>query len=321
MACGGAKSISAPPCEQTALRHDGSMALIINGERIDDEIIESEFSQIKAHHERMLQVACCERDPEFRGRAKENIIARALLNQEARKRVPVVADADVDARLQKLIAEAGGETQFYMSIGMVARDEALVRENVAGGARLDRMLADVYAPEPEPTEAELRAYYEANQQHFLSEEQISACHITKSLQGAQSRAAVYESMRELRKKVLAGADFMQVAEENRLEVGQQIDLGWFKRGEFMEEFEAIAFSMDEGEISPVFTTQLGFHIAKLTGRKPAAPMPFDEVKDAVRQRIIEEYRDEKFNAFLDTLKAAAQIEDTDPPENNGNCGH
>lgn len=296
------------------------MALIINGEHIDEEIIESEFRQIKGHFERTLQVACCERDPEFRGKAKDNIASRVLLNQEARKRFPEVAEVDVSERLEKLIAAAGGEAQFYMGIGMTMKDEAIVRDNVANGTRLDKMLGEVYAPEPTPTDAELRAYYEKNIQHFMTEEQIHACHITKSLQGAESRHAVYEAMRALRKKVLGGADFMKVAEENRLDQEQQIDLGWFKRGEFMEEFEAIAFSMDENEISPVFTTQLGFHIAKVVGRRVPAPVPFEEAKEVVRTRLLDEYRDEKFNEFLESLKASATIEDTDPPD-DANCGH
>lgn len=297
------------------------MALIINGEQIDEEIIESEFRQIKGHFERTLQVACCERDPEFRSKAKDNISSRVLLNQEALKRFPDVAEADVSARLEKLIAAAGGETQFYMGIGMTTKDEVVVRENVANGTRLDKMLGEVYAPEPDPSDAELRAYYDQNIQHFLSDEQIRACHITKSLQGAESRNAVYEAMRQLRKKVLGGEDFIKVAEENRLDAEQQIDLGWFKRGEFMEEFEAIAFSMDENEISPVFTTQLGFHIAKVVGRRPAAPIPFDEAREHVRNRMLDEYRDQKFNEFLESLKAAAAIEDTDPPEDTENSGH
>jgi parvulin-like peptidyl-prolyl isomerase len=88
----------------------------------------------------------------------------------------------------------------------------------------------------------------------------------------------------------------------------------------MEEFEAIAFSMKKGEVSPVFVTQLGFHIAKLTDRKPAVPKPFEEVRDLVRQRIIEQHKDDKFNAFVDDLKKAAKIEDTDPDEAGCGCG-
>ncbi len=296
------------------------MALNINGENIDDEIIEAEFRQIKGHFERTLQVACCERDPEFRGMAKDNLVSRALLGQESRRRFPEVTADDVTARLTKLIDEAGGEEQFYMNIGMVVKDEALVRDNVAGGVRLDKTLNEIYAPEPVPSDADLRACYQANLKHYMTEEQIKASHITKNLQGAKSRQDVYQTMRDIRIELLAGADFDKLAEQHRADEQQQIDLGWFKRGEFMEEFETIAFSMNEGEISPVFNTQLGFHICRLTGRKPPVARPFDEVKEDVQTRFIEEYRDQKFNAFLEELKAAAKIEDTDPEE-GANCGH
>ncbi len=297
------------------------MALIINGESIDEEIIDSEFRQIKAHFERTLQVACCERDPEFRATAKDNITSRALLNQEALKRYPTVEEDDITTRLERLISEAGGEEQFYMNIGVPLKDKSVVRQNVASGVRLDRMLGEVYAPEPQPTDREARAFYDTNLQLFMTEEQVRASHITKSLAGAKSRIEVYQSMRELRVKAqTAGVDFEKLAEENRLEAEQQIDLGWFRRGEFMEEFETIAFSMAEGEISPVFITQLGFHIARVTGRRPPAPKPFEEVKEEVKRRIIDEYRDEKFTEFLVELKKGAKIEDTDPPE--GCCpGH
>lgn len=297
------------------------MALIINGETIDDEIIEAEFRHIKGHFERTLQVSCCERDPEFRGMAKDNLISRALLGQESRRRFPEVSEDDITARLSKLIEEAGGEDQFYHSIGVPVKDASLVRDNVAGGVRLDKTLQEVYAPEPVPTNAELRACYEANLKHYMTEEEIKVSHITKGLEGATSRQDVYQSMRDIRAELLAEADFAKVAEEHRAEQQQQIDLGWFKRGEFMEEFETIAFSMGEGEISPVFTTQLGFHICTVTGRRPSVAKPFDEVVEHVKVRFTEEHRDKRFNAFLAELKATAKIEDTDPPDDDENCGH
>lgn len=297
-----------------------TMALIINGEHIDEEIIEAEFRQIKGHYERTLQVACCERDPEFRGMAKDNLVSRVLLNQESRRRFPEIAEEEVTARLNKLIDEAGGEAQFYMNVGVPIKDAALIRDNIAGGVRLDKTLQEIYAPEPEPTEAELRACYEANLKHYMTDEQIKASHITKSLQGATSRQDVYQTMRDIRSQLLAGAEFAKLAEEHRADEQQQIDLGWFKRGEFMEEFETIAFSMGEGEISPVFTTQLGFHVCTVTGRNPSVARPFDEVKEDVKNRFLEEHRDKKFNAFLEELKAAAKIEDTEPEE-GANCGH
>ena len=288
------------------------MALIINGETIDDEIIEAEFRQIKGQYERTLQVACCERDPEFQGYAKDNIIARAVLNQQAARQFPEVEDEDITTRLNKLIEEAGGEEHFYMKIGLPFGSTDIVRANVANGVRLDKLLGSVYGASPAPTDAEVEAYYHANIDVFKSDEQIHVVHITKGMEGAKSRNEVYEKMRHLRHELTAGADFQTMAEQQRGNEQQQIDLGWFKRGEFMEEFEAIAFSMEKDEISPVFTTQLGFHLCKVIDRRDPAPVPLADIKDAVIGRMVEEDRDRKFNAFVDGLKSQAAIEDTEP---------
>jgi parvulin-like peptidyl-prolyl isomerase len=206
-----------------------------------------------------------------------------------------------------------------MQIGMPAGDRSMISEQISNGVRMDQMMQAVYAPEPQPSEADMRAHYDANLKLYLSEEEIRVSHISLNLSSAKSRVEVYNLMRELREKALAGADFDALGAEHNSNKDTPPDLGWFKRGEFMEEFEAIAFSMKIGEISPVFVTQLGFHIAKLTDRKPAVPKPFDEVKEIVQQRIIEQHKDEKFNTFVDELKKAAKIVDTDPDENCG-CG-
>ena len=61
------------------------MPLTINGESVDDGLLDAEFSQIKAHFEQQANVSCCERDDEFMGYAKDNLIARVLLAQKAKE--------------------------------------------------------------------------------------------------------------------------------------------------------------------------------------------------------------------------------------------
>ena len=57
------------------------MPLVVNDQKIDDAIIDQEFSAIKAHYESMGSMSCCDRDEEFRGYARDNIVFRALLTQ------------------------------------------------------------------------------------------------------------------------------------------------------------------------------------------------------------------------------------------------
>lgn len=82
----------------------------------------------------------------------------------------------------------------------------------------------------------------------------------------------------------------------------------------MDEFELITFSMEVGEISPVFSTQWGMHLAKLIERRSPEPIPLDEVKDEIREMIKAENRESKLKAYIEKLKEAATI--ADEPESD-----
>ena len=92
------------------------MPLVVNGQTIDDAVIEQEFSSIKAHYESLSSISCCERDDEFRGYARENITFRALLTQEAQRTIPEPGEEEVLRVFDKLKEEHGGDDQFYASM-------------------------------------------------------------------------------------------------------------------------------------------------------------------------------------------------------------
>ena len=290
------------------------MPLVINNEEIPDEVVDGEFHEIKSHYERLLQVSCCERDPEFRGYAKDNVIARVLLGQEAKQRIAEPTAEDVEAAREALFEEHGGEERFYMNMGIHGGDQDMVLDNIRQSLRVEHLLAEIAAPLPDPDDTELEAFYREHLDHFLSTEEICASHITKNLGQASSRDEVYEHLRELRQKLKQGADFESIARQENDDPEQQIDLGFFKQGEFMPEFETIAFSLDVGEISPVFGTHLGLHLCTVTERRPPEPKPFAEVKEAALDLLRSLHREKKIEAFVEKLKADAKIEDTDPED-------
>lgn len=291
------------------------MSLTINGETIDDEIIDDEFRGIKSHYERTLQVSCCERDPEFRARAKQQITNRVLLGQQAGELVPEVAEEEIDQALAELIEEHGGEDRFYLNMGVPSKDEDLVKRNIANSLRVHKLLEDrVYKPCPEPTEEDLQRFYRDHDEEFRMIEEVRVLHISKGLRGAHSREEVFQTMRKVRRELLDGADFETLAREHNDQKGQEIDLGFFKRGEFMEDFETIAFSMATGEISPVFSTQLGYHLCTVAERREPVLSPFEEVRDRVRDLWIATERQKLLDGYLTELRGEASIEDSDPEE-------
>ena len=76
--------------------------------------------------------------------------------------------------------------------------------------------------------------------------------------------------------------------------------------------EILTFSMNIGEISPVMPTHFGYHIFKLIDRKTPEPIPFEEVKEKIAERFLNERRESKINELVESLKAKATIEEIEP---------
>jgi hypothetical protein len=285
------------------------MGLIINGQRVDDGLLGAEFAGIKSYHERIGNVSCCERDDEFRGYARQNIIARVLLTQEAMNTMPPPDADEVERAFDKIKEEHGGEKRFYVNIGATPDQADQIRNDLSINLRVEKMIDRLCADEAEPTAEELQEFYQQHLSAFMSPEEIRASHISKSPPRAEERDEVYKQFRELRKQLLAGADFDEMARQHSDRGEDLIDLGYFSRGQLPEEFELVAFSMNIDEISPVFASGVGYHIVKVTGHKPSAAKPFDDVRNDVRTLLLQQRRQEKTRELVAKLQATAKIEE------------
>jgi parvulin-like peptidyl-prolyl isomerase len=56
------------------------------------------------------------------------------------------------------------------------------------------------------------------------------------------------------------------------------------------------------------TTQFGYHIIKLTERRAASTVPFEQVSDRIKEYLTEQQKQQKAQAFIDSLKQKAKIE-------------
>ena len=115
--------------------------------------------------------------------------------------------------------------------------------------------------------------------------------------------------------------FVEAAKQHSDKPAEEIDLGFFKRGELMDEFEIITFSMKVGEVSPVFNTPHGFHLAKVPrGKSVNRSLLRTSVNSS--GRLIAQKQDEKLQQFVDELKKSAKIEYIEPEDSiESHSGH
>jgi len=285
------------------------MPLIINGRPIEDAVLDAEFTQIKSYHERMNNVSCCERDPEFRQTARENVVGRVLLTEEAMRVVDPPAPEEVDAALERLKAEHGGEGQFCAAMGIAPDQISLVKQDLEVTLRVNKLLDRLIENDVEPTDQELRDFYQQQIAHFTDPEQRRASHISKGVSRMASREGLLDEFASVREQLMDGADFETLARAHSDRGSDLVDLGFFRRGDLPEEVELVAFTMRVGETSPVFSSSVGLHIVRLTEIKPSAPRSFETARDQVRQMLLEERKRDRARDLVKRLEKTAVVEE------------
>jgi len=287
------------------------MALTINQETISDEALYEEFEVIKTHYQNLGEVVCCDRDPEFNDLAKENLTQRTLLNQESVARFGAVSDEEVASKLEDLKEQHGGEEKFYENTGLEEGDDSAIEYKVAMSISVDRLLDAEIGADSDPNESELKQFYEKNIDAYMSQEEVQASHIFLEPQDEAAAEKAFADLKEARGKVLDGADFNEIASSFLQKEEDKVELGFFKRGDLMNELENVAFSMRDGETSPVISTQFGYHILHRTDGKVAEPVPMDEIRDTLVEQFLLDRREQLTSDLIEGLKSKATIDEVE----------
>ena len=150
------------------------------------------------------------------------------------------------------------------------------------------------------SEDDVETYYNENREVYMVPEMVRASHILTSTE---------EEAKQAQADLKKGEDFGDVARKYSKDLTKERggDLGYFKKGQMIPEFEKAAFSLDVGETSPIVKTRFGYHIIKVSDKKPATYRNFDEVKENITTLLTRERQREKLDDFTAKLKDKAKI--------------
>lgn len=154
----------------------------------------------------------------------------------------------------------------------------VVRERVLADALAKRKEAQS-RPSAPVLESLAQQNYKTQQSRFQQPERVNARHILIPLDAPDARAQA----EALRKQVLEGANFAELAKTNSKDPGTASkggDVGLVTRGKMVKPFEDAAFALAKpGDVSDVIETRFGFHVIQLVEKRAAGVQPFAEVKD------------------------------------------
>lgn len=213
-----------------------------------------------------------------------------------------ISEFEEGIRTQLLARKIRSVVTDSMDVSEKELREEFTRSNQEAEVSFVILKKDDFKKKVIPTEAELRAHFEANKDKYKIKEQrrsqyllislqslaatfpvtekdvqeewarenqqetVNAAHILLEVKDPSKEAEVKAKAEAILKRVKAGEDFAELAKKYSEDTGsakQGGDLGSFARGRMVKEFEDAAFSMKPGQISDLVRTKYGFHIIKV----------------------------------------------------------
>ena len=246
----------------------------------------------------------------------ERLIGIELMLQDARKRGITADDAAVDVQMADFRNSFKIEKEFtdYLKENNITGD--IIKKQIAKEMilkQLQEKLLQEMRGKIQVTEKESKAFYDANQDKFKHPDQVKASHILIKVEQKADEAEAKKALstiEDIRKKVIAGEDFAELAKKNSQGANniKGGDLGFFSKGEMLKPFEEAAFALQPKEISKVVKTELGYHIIKVTERRPAGVIPFAEVEDKISQFLSQRWLDQEQRRYSEDMRKNAKVE-------------
>jgi peptidyl-prolyl cis-trans isomerase SurA len=221
----------------------------------------------------------------LREQVLQSMVNEKLIVAKAIEDSVTVTDDEVQQQLEQIlqqrIQQAGSEARLEEMYGMPLsrirreyRDE--MRKNL-----LAQKLQQQHFGQAEVGRYEVEEFYHTYKDSLprVPEEVDLSIIFVKPRYSDAARSATRAKMQSILDSIRAGADFATMAQRYSQDLGsakQGGDLGLWRRGVFVKEFETAAFALSEGQVSDIVETQFGLHIIQLMERRG----------DAVRTRHI-----------------------------------
>ena len=217
--------------------------------------------------------------PGLRDQVLDAMINEKLLLAEAQRDTNVRVTEDmVTQRLDELIAQrianpqVGSEQRLEELYGMpVSRMKREFRDEMRKQI-LAQQLQQIHFDAVTVSRREVEEFFQTYRDSLPEvPEELEIYHVFRYPRvSASMREAIIARARAVLDSIRNGGDFADFARrysEDKATAASGGDLGFWKRGEFVPDFEEIVFSLKDGQLSDIVETSRGFHIIQMLERR------------------------------------------------------
>lgn len=279
------------------------VAAKVNGEVIKKSELDAQVEKLKEQYPQMFEGADGEgRLIDFKQRLLDNMINNLLIKQAAEDEGIKVTDDDVKKKIEELKAGFSTQEQFDQALSQAGMDVKALETQIRDQLVTEQLIATLNK-DTKVSDKEIQEYYDKNKAQFAETAAVHAAHI---LFDKTDKATAEKVLAEVK----AGGDFGALAKKYSKDPASAAnggDLGW-PTTPYVTEFQAAADKLKPGQISDLVETQFGWHIIKVIEKREDRQKTLDEVKDQIKQIIVQQRNADAYQTFLDDLRAKAEIE-------------
>ena len=301
----------------------GSVALkdpvaVVNGEKISKADLEKAFGETLMATGVNPATLSAEQKMQGYRQILDGMIAEKLVNKQAA--ATPVSKEEVAAQIDKVKKQFPSEEVFLGEMKKSGLSLEQFTANLTQSIRQTKWMQSQMAGKDTVTEDDAKKFYDANRKEFTNPDLVKASHILfRTPDGAtpdQLKAAEAKAKAAI-VRANQGESFPQLAAELSEEPGAKErggDLGYFPKDRMVPEFAEAAFAQKVGTVSatPV-KTKFGYHVIKVTEKRPAGTATFDEAKAQIMGFLQAQKRREIFRNLMQELRQSAKVDVNLPP--------
>lgn len=167
-----------------------------------------------------------------------------------------------------------------------------------------RLSIDDLAKSVKVSDEDIRAYYEQQKANFSTPEERQVSHIMLKLAAGDKAEAMREKLTGIRKMILAGSSFEEMAKlhsEDKGSAGAGGDLGIYVNGMMDDVFDKAVLALSSGDVSDIIETKYGIHLVKLTKLVKSKARPLSEVRATLEKEFRRGQIENQFYEMADKL--------------------
>ncbi len=238
----------------------------------------------------------------------EEFVVKTVLLKEADRKKITATQKDIEMFYDEIKSQLPPDKELSAFL----KENNVTRDDIVLGIKIRKLVEKEMGAKAAPTEKEIKNFYKENADKFKTSETVHVRHILVTLDpkdDEKTKAEKREKIENLRKKILEGADFAEVARESSECPSKENggDLGEIKKDQTVKPFEDAAFGQQVNVVGPVVTTEFGYHVIEVLGKTPESTVPLDEVKDSIALHLEQQKEADIFGRLLEGLRKKADI--------------